>query len=228
MEGERIHRLIVLSHFSSWNGHKTAGFERQNSHLNCSQTAKKLSLSIDRTRTLFSTMDIVNNSGKLPDLQDIPAYVRPYNYMPSNNVNGYGYYSFASSQRLPTLTFSNPSSPDDLDLDLPPRKKMNGSAQPTYMPPVPPSRDLFRPVDFEARHAGATNRLSHPGARKPELPFTPSGSSSPEEQRSGTSSVLGKDATYCADGISVCLQEADLWRAFHQEGNEMIVTKPGR
>ena len=170
-------------------------------------------------------MDIVNNSAKLPDLQDIPAYVRPYNYMPSNNVNGYSYYSFASSQRLPTLTFSNPSSPDDLDLDLPPRKKMNCSAQPTYMPHVPP-RDLFRPVDFEARHVGAKPLNS--GARKPELPYTPSGSSSPDEHRSGTSLVLGKDATYSADGISVCLQEADLWRAFHQEGNEMIVTKPGR
>ncbi len=152
------------------------------------------------------------------DPHQLPPYLRPYSYPAGGHSYGY-YYPPSSSQASAMRTRGE-------DGSEPPRKRMATGAG--YCPP-PQHANLFRPVDFDAPAVSA--RLV--GHRARRMPVTPTGSNCSEEdswsqEASGTQAVMGKDSTYNKEGITIGLQEADLWHSFASVGNEMIVTKPGR
>jgi len=79
--------------------------------------------------------------------------------------------------------------------------------------PLPsPSTAFFRPVDFDNPRgtAGSDSSISYP----------PTPTDSEEDGSESAGSPTG--------GISVMLEDEELWKAFSAVGNEMIVTKPGR
>ena len=76
-------------------------------------------------------------------------------------------------------------------------------------PLPPPSTAFFRPVDFE-NPRGAEHTINYP----------PTPTDSEGDGSESASSPTG--------GISVILEEEELWKTFSAVGNEMIVTKPGR
>ncbi len=156
------------------------------------------------------------------DPHQLPPYLRPHSYPAGGHSYGY-YYPPSSSQHSAMPMRSREDNGNE-----PPRKRM-ASTGAGYGPP--PHSLLFRPVDFDAPAINARLVGGHSARR---MPVTPTGSSNCSEEdnwsheASGTHAVMGKDSTYSRGGITIGLQEADLWHSFASVGNEMIVTKPGR
>lgn len=144
---------------------------------------------------------------ELPRTSVYPSYIRPF---------GHPTQSFEAYPKPPQPIFTGPKPHHHQMVE----KKRSVAASASALPPGPgpsgvyPPPQLFRPL-------GSNN------GERFALPPTPPGSSE-SHSVSPINGANSKDANYAKDGIAATLMEADLWQSFLNEGNEMIVTKPGR
>ena len=132
-------------------------------------------------------------------------------------------YSYSSPASISSEARAEPSAYQPAS--SPSLSSASGEQSPIFRPSIRVPWTL--PADFSIPNG--SNTYCHSTASSDSGIDSPSHqSSTPSSEASGISSVIGKDATYSCNGITISLLEADMWSAFNTVGNEMIVTKPGR